>query len=140
MKKLYLSISAFVLAIALLAGAAFYYASAQDPTTTTEQPRPIQGSVRAPSPASIWASLAKIDILKAIDIAKGQQSGTVIAAHLAARNSYVVYEVVMLAADDSSVLVTIDAGNGNVLGVTKLPPRRMGGRFGHPWPGRQGGE
>jgi uncharacterized membrane protein YkoI len=73
------------------------------------------------------AGLAKIDLLKAIEIAKGQQSGTVIAAHLGERNSYVVYNVVILTADGSSVLVVIDAGNGNVLAVTKL----LDGGFGH---------
>jgi uncharacterized membrane protein YkoI len=131
MKKLYLSIGALVVAIALLAGMAFYYASAQNPTTT-EQPRPpsITGSVKAPSRAAVLAGLAKIDLLKAIEIAKGQQSGTVIAAHLGERNSYVVYNVVILTADGSSVLVVIDAGNGNVLAVTKLPDGGFG-HFGH---------
>lgn len=127
MKKLYLSIGAIAVAIALLAGMAFYYASAQNPTTP-EQPRPpsITGSVKAPSRASILASLAKIDILKAIEIARGQQAGTIIGANLGERNSYVVYNVVILTADGSSVLVIIDAGNGNVLSVTKLP---TGGHF-----------
>ncbi len=120
MKKLYLSIGALVVAIALLAGVAFYYASAQ---MTTEKPRPpsITGSVKAPSRAAVLAGLAKIDLLKAIEIAKGQQGGTVIAADLGERNRYVVYNVVILTADGSSVLFVIDAGNGNVLAVTQLP-------------------
>ncbi len=135
MKKLYLSGGALVVAMALLAGVAFYYASAQN-QTTTEQPRPpaIMGSVQAPSRASLLASLAKIDILKAIEVAKSQQAGTVIGANLGERNGYVVYNVVVLAADGSSVLVIIDAGNGNVLSVTKLPRDRRLGRFGFgPW-------
>ncbi len=137
MKKLYLSVGA--IAIALLAGVAFYYASAQNPTTT-EQPRPpsITGSVQAPSRASILAGLAKIDLLKAIEIAKGQQAGTVIGARLGERNGYVVYDVVVLVADGSSVLIIIDAGNGNVLSVTKLPVGRHFGRFGF-GPGKRGG-
>lgn len=140
MKKLYLSTGAIAVAIALLAGVAFYYASAQNPTTT-EQPQPpsITGSVKAPSPASILAGLAKIDILKAIEIAKGQQAGTVIGANLGERNGYVVYNVVVLTADGSSVLVIIDAGNGNVLSVTKLPMGGHFGRFGHFGPGKRGG-
>jgi uncharacterized membrane protein YkoI len=138
MKKLYLSIGAIGIAIALLAGVAFYYASAQNPTTT-EQPPSITGSVKAPSRASILAGLAKIDILKAIEIAKGQQAGTIIAAHLGERNGYVVYNVVVLTADGSSVLVVIDAGNGNVLSVTKLPLGGRFGRFGHFGPGKRGG-
>nr|BAL58727.1 hypothetical protein HGMM_OP2C275 [Candidatus Acetothermum autotrophicum] len=138
MKKLYLSIGALVLAIALLAGVAFYYASAQNPTTT-EQPPSITGSVKAPSRASILAGLAKIDILKAIEIAKGQQAGTIIGANLGERNGYVVYNVVVLTADGSSVLVVIDAGNGNVLSVTKLPVGGRFGRFGHFGPGKRGG-
>jgi uncharacterized membrane protein YkoI len=129
MKKLYLSIGALAVAIALLAGVAVYYASAQN-QTTTEQPPSITGSVKAPSRAAVLAGLAKIDLLKAIEIAKGQQSGTVIAAHLGERNSYVVYNVVILTADGSSVLVVIDAGNGNVLAVTKLPDGGFG-HFGH---------
>ncbi len=141
MRKLYLSIGALVVAIALLAGVAFYYASAQN-QTTTEQPQPpsITGSVKAPSRAAVLAGLAKIDLLKAIEIAKGQQSGTVIAAHLGERNSYVVYNVVILTADGSSVLVVIDAGNGNVLAVTKLPDGgfKRFGRFGF-GPGKRGG-
>jgi uncharacterized membrane protein YkoI len=78
------------------------------------------------------AGLAKIELLKAIEIAKGQQAGTVIGANLGARNSYVVYNVVVLTADGSSVLVIVDAGNGNVLAVTKLPDRgfRCFGHFG----------
>ncbi len=138
MKKLYLS--ALVVAIALLAGVAFYYASAQN-QMTTEQPRPpsITGSVKAPSRASILASLAKIDILKAIEIAKGQQAGTIIGANLGERDGYVVYNVVVLTADGSSVLVIIDAGNGNVLSVTKLPLGGRFGRFGHFGPGKRGG-
>lgn len=135
MKRLYLSVSAIVLAIALLAGVAFYYASAQN-QTTTEQPPSIRGSVQAPSRASILASLAKIDILRAIEIAKGQQAGTVIFAHLGERNGYVVYEVAVLTADGSSVLVTVDAGNGNVLSVAKMSPQGRFGRFG---PGKRGG-
>lgn len=138
MKKLYLSIGALVLAIALLAGVAFYYASAQNPTTT-EQPPSITGSVKAPSRASILAGLAKIDILKAIEIAKGQQAGTIIGANLGERNGYVVYNVVVLTAEGSSVLVVIDAGNGNVLSVTKLPVGGRFGRFGHFGPGKRGG-
>lgn len=138
MKKLYLSIGALVLAIALLAGVAFYYASAQNPTTT-EQPPSITGSVKAPSRASILAGLAKIDILKAIEIAKGQQAGTVIGANLGERNGFVIYNVVVLTADGSSVLVVIDAGNGNVLSVTKLPMGGRFGRFGHFGPGKRGG-
>lgn len=139
MKKLYLSVGALVVAIVLLAGVAFYYASAQN-QTTTEQPRPpsITGSVKAPSRASILASLAKIDILKAIEIAKGQQAGTVIGAHLGERNGYVIYNVVVLTADGSSVLVIVDAGNGNVLSVTTLPPGGRFGRFGF-GPGKRGG-
>ncbi len=141
MKKLYLSIGALVVVIALLAGVAVYYASAQNPMTT-EQPRPpsITGSVKAPSRAAVLAGLAKIDLLKAIEIAKGQQAGTVIGAHLGERNSYVVYNVVILTADGSSVLVVIDAGNGNVLAVTKLPDGGFGrfGRFGF-GPGKRGG-
>lgn len=138
MKKLYLS--ALVVAIALLAGVAFYYAFAQN-QTATEQPRPpsITGSVQAPSRASILASLAKIDLLKAIEIAKNQQAGTVIGARLGERNGYVVYNVVVLTADGSSVLVIIDAGNGNVLSVTKLPLGGRFGRFGHFGPGKRGG-
>ena len=138
MKKLYLS--ALVVAIALLAGVAFYYASAQN-QITTEQPRPpsITGSVKAPSRASVLASLAKIDILKAIEIAKGQQAGAIIGANLGERNGYVVYNVVVLTADGSSVLVIIDAGNGNVLSVTKLPLGGRFGRFGHFGPGKRGG-
>ncbi len=135
MKKL--SVGAIAVAIALLAGLAFYYASAQNPTTT-EQPPSITGSVQAPSRASILAGLAKIDILKAIEIAKGQQAGTVIGANLGERNGYVVYNVVVLVADGSSVLVIIDAGNGNVLSVTKLPVGRHFGRFGF-GPGKRGG-
>lgn len=139
MKKLYLSVGALFVVIALLAGVAFYYASAQN-QTTTEQPRPpsITGSVKAPSRASILASLAKIDILKAIEIAKGQQAGTIIGANLGERNGYVVYNVVVLTADGSSVLVIIDAGNGNVLSVTKLPVGGRFGRFGF-GPGKRGG-
>lgn len=140
MKKLYLSIGAIVVAIALLAGAAFYYASAQNPTTA-EQPQPpsITGSVKAPSRASILASLAKIDILKAIEIAKNQQAGTIIGVNLGERNGYVIYNVVILTADGSSVLVIIDAGNGNVLSVTKLPLGGRFGRFGHFGSGKRGG-
>lgn len=137
MKKFYLSVGAIAVVVALLAGVAFYYASAQN-QTTAEQPRPpsITGSVKAPSRASILASLAKIDILKAIEIAKGQQAGTVIGANLGERNGYVIYDVVVLTADGSSVLVIIDAGNGNVLSVTKLPPGGRFGRFGPFGPGR----
>ncbi|MCL6643017.1 MAG: PepSY domain-containing protein [Candidatus Bipolaricaulota bacterium] len=139
MKKLSLSVGALIVAIALLAGVAFYYASAQNPTTPS-QPRPpsITGSVKAPSRAAVLAGLAKLDLLKAIEIAKGQQAGTVIGAHLGERNSYVVYNVVILTADGSSVLVVIDAGNGNVLAVIKLPDRGFG-RFGHFGPGKRGG-
>lgn len=140
MKKLHLGIGMMVVAIALLTGAAFYYASAQNPVAP-EQPRPpsIAGSVKAPSRASVLASLAQIDILKAIEIAKGQQAGTIIGANLGERNGYVIYNVVILTADDSSVLVTIDAGNGNVLGVTKLPMGGRFGQFGHFGPGKRGG-
>lgn len=138
-KKFSLGIGAITVAIALLAGIAFYYASAQN-QTTTEQPTPpsITGSVKAPSRAAVLAGLAKIDLLKALEIAKGQQAGTVIGAHLGERNGYVVYNVVILTADGSSVLVIIDAGNGNVLSVTTLPVGGRFGRFGH-FGGKRGG-
>jgi uncharacterized membrane protein YkoI len=141
MKLIYKNITAFALVIALLIGgvAAAYYASAQTspqtPSTLAldQQRSPIAGSVKVPSRASTLASLAKIDILKAIGAATGQQNGTVIAAHLDERDGFLVYQVVVLAADGNSYLVMVDAGTGNVLSVTKLPA------FGPFGPGRRGG-
>ena len=148
MKRVYQTVGALVVAVAILAGGIAaaeygYYASAQTPTQTPSNPStpnldqqqrsPIVGSVKVPSRASTLVSLAKIDIIKAIAAATAQQSGTVLAANLDERNSSLVYQVVILTADGSAVLVTVDAGNGNILNVAKLP---MEGEFGH---GRRGG-
>jgi len=136
MKRVYLITGAVVVAIAILVGggAAFYYGSAQQTPSAVsgEQPSQIVGSVKVPSRASILAGLAKIDIIKAIEVATGQQSGTVLAAHLGERSGFLVYQVAILIADGSVVIVTVDAGNGNVLSVTKVP---MYGQFG---PGKRG--
>jgi len=135
MKRVYLITGAVVVAITILAGggAAFYYSSAQTPSAVSgEQPSQIVGSVKVPSRASILAGLAKIDIIKAIEVATGQQSGTVLSAHLGERGGFLIYQVAILTADGSVVLVTVDAGNGNVLSVTKAP---MHGQFG---PGKRG--
>ncbi|MCS6936528.1 MAG: PepSY domain-containing protein [Candidatus Bipolaricaulota bacterium] len=141
-RKLSRTIGLLVLAFVLLAGVAYYYASAQDPNApASDQPRPpeIVGSVKAPSRIATLVSMAKIDLSKAIEAATARQSGTVFAAHLGERNGYVVYQVAILTADGNSVLVTVDAGDGKVLSVVQLP---MGGRFGHfgpMGPGKRGG-
>jgi len=149
MKRVYQNVGALAVAIAILVGGIAaaeyaYYASAQTPTQTPsnptnpsvdqEQRAPIVGSVKVPSRASTLASLAKIDIIKAIGAATTQQNGTVLAANLDERNSSLIYQVVILTTDGSAVLVTVDAGNGNVLSVTKLPMEggfRQGRHGGH---------
>lgn len=143
MRKFSWTLGALAIALVLLAGTAYYYyASAQDPTDPAlDQPQPpaIVGSIKAPSRIATLVSLAKIDLAKAIEAALTRQSGTVFAAHLGERNGYVVYQVAILTADGTSVLVTVDAGDGKILSVVQLSMRGRFGHFGPMGPGRRGG-
>ncbi len=121
MKRVYLSVGALTVALAILIGglAVSNYASAQT-GNPAGQPRSIVGSVKVPTRAATLASLAKIDILKAIGAASAAQAGTVMGARLDERDGFLTYQVVILIADGNQVLATVDAGNGSVLSLVKL--------------------
>jgi pheromone shutdown protein TraB len=121
MKRVYLSVGALVVMLAVLFGslAISNFASAQT-NNPPGQSRQIVGSVKVPTRSQTLASLAKIDILKAIGAASAAQTGTVLGARLDERDGFLTYQIFILIADGNEVLATVDAGNGTVLSLVKL--------------------
>ena len=59
--------------------------------------------------------MARITILKAIDIATARFEGTALEAELETEDGYLVYEVGVSTADGVVMEIVIDAGNGSIL-------------------------
>ncbi len=84
--------------------------------TGTSEILGVEGSIQIKkSKRPALHEMARITILKAIDIATARFEGTALEAELETEDGYLVYEVGVSTADGAVMEIVIDAGNGSIL-------------------------
>lgn len=111
-----------VLVTTLLIPASYLYAKTQEsnrplPDSLQSLPSEVRkGSISVDENVeNSQSKLAKIDITKAIQLAKTANSGQILEAALAHENGYLVWDIKEVGANGETIDLKIDAGTGNLL-------------------------